>query len=363
MESIILEKEYLLPGERLIIRENNKKVVKDKNSFYTDVLSEKDYSNENLEKITEKFSDIHNFQKSKKGIYIKLYTSKEIKKFDNYREDIREQRKLHISINNNEIKFYDEIFGNEIDYYLNFFSEAYKKIIQNKNQKIAVKNELVHFDCIKFDKKTTAYLFHELIGHLLEKDFYDLENNYIKNIQINFPKFLIIKHESDPYFDSLGVGQLDDLGNAFTDSVLIEDGNIKTIIDYGNYRAASIYDDPVPRMRTLSVYSTQKMQENYYDSILIIQKIWAGVVNPLTGDISVICDKALMELKGEKYYINSKIRISGKLKDLIENLVYLGSENFYKTGKCIKYGQILNVGVNGPESLFLNRNLKICRVK
>lgn len=64
-----------------------------------------------------------------------------------------------------------------------------------------------------------------------------------------------------------------------------------------------------------------------------------------------------------KSLVNGKILITGNLKDLIENLIYMGDTKSYKTGKCIKQGQIVNVGVNGPDSVIYNKNLQIRFIK
>ncbi len=364
MESIIINKEIIFSGSRRIINERLIKLEKRDSTIRSLDISKKEEERlkDSLTKYTDELSKIRNFNRKYNNVYIKMNIGKEFTTFENYRSDIRTMRKMNVSLKSDNIKFSNEFFGEDIGYFLNNFEEIYKQFISKCSKKCAFyESDLKKIPFIKFKQEATAYLFHELVGHLLEEDAYNIEGNYLKNTNINIPEWLIVIHENGKYPDSLNIGELDDNGDIYENRTLIEKGKISGIIGKGNYRASSIFYHPIPRMRTITVKTVKNNPEQNFSDCLIINKILAGLVNPINGIVNILCDDVSVEIDNEVFKVNGKLLICGELKTLLENLVFLASNNNFKTGKCIKQGQIINIGVDGPDSVFLNKGLYLCK--
>jgi hypothetical protein len=113
----------------------------------------------------------------------------------------------------------------EIKASISDYISLYKK---RNNEKIAYTNGLI----IEVSGFVAGYIFHEIIGHLLEEDFYKLPNVWIRyNYRDTIPKWLTITHDSGPCPEILGLGKYDDNGALFIDNILIEEGKVKNTID------------------------------------------------------------------------------------------------------------------------------------
>ncbi len=358
----MLTKKIVLKEKELIINDRYEKVLKQNNLFCSKDLKKEEKKNlmQDFELLEKDIDIIREIQRKNTGIYVKLLISKEIRQFNASTFDIRIFKKMNISVRENQMKFSDEIYGDEIiEYMQNLYDNIQISFSNQKQKKISFNSDMIKkIKYIKFHKETTAYLFHELIGHLLEEDYYNIKDNYIRKTKIYYPKVLTVAHETGPYPMSLGIGKLDDKGDRYRDSVLIKNGEIKSHIGDGNYRSSSIYEVPIPRMRTITVSSSESAKTDMCDCI-IIKKILAGVVNPFDGTVNILCDDVFFNDGECLFRMDSKILISSNLKNIFENFLCLGTKMGYKTGKCIKQGQIINVGVNSPDSIFINQNIKI----
>jgi hypothetical protein len=227
---------------------------------------------------------------------------------------------------------------------------------KRNNEKIAYTNGLI----IEVSGFVAGYIFHEIIGHLLEEDFYKLPNVWIRyNYKETIPRWLAITHDSGPYPEILGLGKYDDNGDLFIDNILIEEGKVKNSIGHGNYRKESIMSPSLPRMRTINIISDKK--DNHKDYInndsIYIHSIKAGMVNPYTGDF---------QLKGMHGYFHrnenlstSVLDITGNVNDLMGSIITAVGDNDFCTGTCIKNNQRIAVGMNSPGILFLCNNIKV----
>lgn len=363
MESLIYHQQIVFPDKNLISYEKLEKIVK-RGKFFYNVYVNQEEMNKVKNENDSIFEKIIKFQEKYIGFYAKLNIKKEFVKFDNGIEDERILRKMEFSIKNENVKYFDEKYGSDINNFIDNLESNYQKIVDKKKNTIYLQfSDISKCGYIKFSNKCTAYLFHELVGHLLEKDYFEMKDNYISKNEVAFPEWLVVSHEDEIINDSLGVGKYDDLGEEFKKQVLISNGKILSCLDRGNYRKSTFYEEAIPRMRTINVFSSKSLEKFYTDNYLIVNKIWAGVVNPITGDVNIICDEVYKNCENIFYRLNGKLHIQGKLKDLIENLRYLDQNLSYKTGKCIKKGQLLNVGVCGPDSVFSTRGLKLCVVE
>jgi len=205
-----------------------------------------------------------------------------------------------------------------------------------------------------------GFLFHEIIGHLLEEDFFKLPNIWIRyNYKETIPKWISITHNSGPYPELLGLGKYDDNGELFIDNILIENGKVKNSIGKGNYRRENFMLPSLPRMRTINVVCSKPCNKISLinNTSIFIHSIKAGMVNPYTGEF---------QLKGMQGYFHKNenfktknIDFSGNVNDLMRNIITTIGDNVFFTGICIKNNQKLNVGMNSPGIIFSCKNIKV----
>ena len=351
--------EFLTQEEEIIIRKNNiiyrptqkissicNKVKKISKSFF--------YENE---KIIYKIKEITN----EKNLFIKIQFSHDEILFDNGNYDERDYILLTSSFKEKEETILKNFFHNAV---FNVLSQPEKYVFFNNHQKLRCVNNLdiEKINYIKFSNKCSAYLFHELIGHLLEKDFYEIPYAYIKKNNLKIPEWLIVKNNTGPLPDAIGVGKYDDFGNPLKDLVLIKNGKINQIIDEGNFIASNFYDVPLPRMRTIEVSSIKKEFEVPVTNLITINKILIGSVNPLTGLINLFCEDIVVCINDAEYQFNGRIKISGELNTIFKNLIGVKNNFLFSNANCIKKKQTIRVGLFGCDCYLKSKGLEICIV-
>lgn len=363
MEALTLSRNILMSKNNYVCIEELSKIVNTNRTFYSQQVSENEQSIllHNIKSLNVEQYNISDFINKHSGMTIKLIQNKEIKKFNNNNIDERLFNKMILSIECNNRKKISEIYSKDILQTLQNIDFFYNNAFNEKPEDVETINlNYSNIPYLKFNTEATGYLFHEIIGHTLEEDNYKYTDNYIKKSKIRIPDWLLVSHDNGPYPDSLNIGKYDDNGNTYDDSVLIQDGRICNYIGKGNYRSATFYDLPIPRMRTITVKNKSFQEEPDIKEFLLIKKISAGLANPITGLVNILCENIFYIKNNKTFYTNKKLFIAGYLKDFLENLIFLDSNNTYKTGKCFKKGQIVHVGLNGPNSIFLNRGLSLC---
>lgn len=275
--------------------------------------------------------------------------------FDNNLEDTRQQEYLEASMQiDNRIKT-KQFFGKNI---IDFFEAIYKNEYIDLFKKETIKqNELKSFtekvNYLLLKGSTTAYIFHELIGHMLEEDIYS-GDSILRHI--SFPENIIVENISEPFSQFLGLGSLDDRGDIIKNEVLIKENEIISEIGKGNYRQEDFFKEPLPRMKTIKVSSN--INENIpFDTndYLEIQDFIYGSVNPQTGDIKLFATEGYLS----GLFPIKNVRIFGKINNIIENLIIINQNFQFKIATCIKKGQKIPVGLFSPDSILYTKNLRV----
>lgn len=264
---------------------------------------------------------------------------------------------------NGDLIFEEKNIENENNVYeliihaLGIVDSKVKTILDKKS----VQNEITgNFDIV-LPSSISGFYIHELIGHMLEDDFY-YHPATVVNENTRCSKLLNV---SDLALINNNLYTYDDLGNCCDDIQLIENGEIINCISEssGNKRRQSFTFPSLTRMRTTYIHPLSKCNAADYISKLcdgiFIEKVSGGNVNPLDGNY-VLTGYGMKITNGKKTNFISKLKIEGniigdlmKIKDVGDDLEHQGIE-------CFKKNQFVRVGVLSPSMLL--ENIKISGV-
>lgn len=279
--------------------------------------------------------------------------------------------RITLSDKNNFILYSDLPFLDNVDIMINNIKKEYflllKKSDINSKNNIALQNKKYN---IILSSKASAFLIHEIFGHMLEGDY--IYNTSSIFSEYRFGDKLISKNISildDPTLLDyhIGVGKYDDDGELIKPVTLIEKGfltgyilnneyskklNIKTQI--GCSRRQSYRHSAIPRMRNTFLCNNQKTNINYnymknnIDTGIFIDSIFSGAINPITGDFFLNCSKGEYIKNGNTIGSTGNITISDNILNVLKNIDVVGNDFQSYIGKCIKAGQIVTVGMGSP---------------
>lgn len=206
-----------------------------------------------------------------------------------------------------------------------------------------------------FRQKAAAFLVHEVIGHLMEKDqFEQFSSIFPDKVNIGhkiFPKEFNIY--DDPY-STLGLrfGQFDDNGQIMKKRHVIKDGRINELIE--TYRSATYYDEPLYRMCNLYLDSNQEGRsyseiiQSFHADAVEIEEIIAGGVDPYTGQYFVCTGLRKIIREGKYIAMLHPCTYSGNIYEFANKVVEVGCDFASFMGMCTKNGQSVYVGSGAP---------------
>jgi predicted Zn-dependent protease len=289
-------------------------------------------------------------------------------------EDYRCDGSVRISLTNtaNMIVYSDIPFFHDTTEMVNTIKKEYflllKEVCTTNVEYVTLQNN--KYDIV-LSSKSSAYLIHEILGHMLEAD-------YIFNSASIFSKYKIgdkiLKQNVSMYDDPtvlsnyhIGVGKYDDEGELIKPVHLIKQGLLNEYILTGEYskkmnlaatigcsRRQSYKHNSIPRMRNTFLCNNEKTNINYeymkknVDTSIFVDSIFSGAINPLTGDFILNCSKGIYVKGGKELGRTGNISISDNIFNAINNIDVIGNDlNFY-IGKCVKSGQVVTVGMGSP---------------
>lgn len=203
--------------------------------------------------------------------------------------------------------------------------------------------------------KASAYVVHEVIGHLMEKDHFErFSNTFPDRIQRGYKLFPETFNIFDDPHSAFGLrfGQYDDVGMSLQRKHVIRDGKINELIE--THRSASYYDEALYRMCNLYL-SPNKSGRCYSDIIrhlntpvVEVEDIIAGGVDPFTGQFFVCT--GIRKLIRDKSNVTTlhPCTYSGNIINFANQVVEVGNDFASFTGICTKNGQSIYVGSGAP---------------
>ena len=293
-----------------------------------------------------------------------LYLHNEMVAIDKSIRDNRSFGFVRIIIKKQKVTIYSEDVP-ILTHNLNNIEEIINNTVSDcckKYDSIGIKKERKKFNKIPhvLSAKAAGFFVHEIIGHLLESDYYRFFK--AKYNELNISHQLTVADSVEEGINLAGVGRYDDNGNRTESIVLIENGKINNIIStdeslsfnnrlYGFARRASFKESVMPRMRNTYIKPYQKMCKqdilNQYKTALYIEEINLGIVNYCSGEF---------QLYGNGFIVNNgmiqnfvdELCVYGNIKKDISMIDYIGNDFKIYGGYCGKMGQSVHVGTGSP---------------
>ncbi|MDR3156915.1 MAG: hypothetical protein LBT69_03265 [Lactobacillales bacterium] len=233
--------------------------------------------------------------------------------------------------------------------------------------------EHVHFDhkSLIFSNQAIGYFIHEILGHMLESDFYTGFKVISDDIKIS--KKLTVTDGVKGLEGIIGLNTYDDMGEEIEEVVLVCDGKIKNILAdkkedsfdhklYGVSRRSDYHFTVMPRMRGTVIQPFDPLcQEEIiakYREAIFIEKVYVGNVDPATGNYQlfgnglVVCNG---ELSSERIL---NLKISGNILEDLDRFEYIGNDVNVTGSFCGKLDQMVRVASGGPTASLVNMNME-----
>lgn len=311
------------------------------------------------------------FRKAKKKVQEKdlnfdtvLYLHNEIVLINKTKRDDRSFGFIRIIIKKKGITLYIE----DVPIYRNNLSKLEKLVgitvleCCKKYNQIGEKKEKKLFANMPhvLSPKAAGYFIHEIIGHLLECDYYGVFKDKYKDLKIS--PLLTVVDSIDEEKNVAGIGKYDDEGNVTKSVILIEKGEIHNLIStdktlsldnklYGFARRSSYKEFILPRMRNTYIIPnpqiTVKDILNQYRQAVYINEVNYGTVDYSSGEFKLYGNGFILENGLLKNYIG-ELRVYGNIFKDISAVDYIGDDFKMYGGYCGKMGQSVYVGYGGP---------------
>lgn len=225
-------------------------------------------------------------------------------------------------------------------------------------------NSIKNINYILCAPQFTSFLFHEIIGHLLEYDYFSSGECFFseKNIgsQIFSKNVNVIDDPLATHSLGIDFGLYDDSGNDLRKTKVINAG--KLINPIKTQRVDSVKHLPIYRMYNLHLRPDSN-GPNYSD---LLQKVDCGIsinnsssgnINPYSGEVHMQCKNCYLIYNGNIVAPIYDFDINCNLKNIISNISSIGSDFEPFISQCIKSGQVVTVGTGGPSIMIYNESI------
>lgn len=241
-----------------------------------------------------------------------------------------------------------------------------RKFIDNKRVKSVTLTDMP----IVFSQLATGYFVHEILGHLLEEDIFKACNYAIEKFNMS-PK-LTIQDKIDEAGQYIGLNKYDDEGHNILPLVLIEKGKLKNIMAvntknsldnalYGFARRETFKHNVQSRMRCTVVKPVDNLNKNKIieklKKAVLLNRVYFGSTNPKDTSYTLKGNGYLIENGEIVNYIGNMILVGELLKDL-NKVEYVGNDVEFNTSDCVKFGQVVRVGMLAPTISISDSSIK-----
>lgn len=234
----------------------------------------------------------------------------------------------------------------------------YIKNIQYKN----LSKSKISFSSIPIilSPQASGYFAHEILGHLLEEDFYGFYKGNYNDLKAS--EKLTIHDSIENYTDIIGLNKYDDLGIPIKPLDLLEKGKLVNILStsidksfdkklYGVSRRENYRQSVIPRMRGTFILPHDNMNQtdilNQYINAIFLNKSYLGGVDPSSGIYTLTGDGFYVK-NGEKKNFIGNLKLTGNIKKDLLSVDYVGNDFKMFGSYCIKLDQTVRVGMGGP---------------
>jgi predicted Zn-dependent protease len=257
----------------------------------------------------------------------------------------------------------------------NLTSEIYKVVKANLNAaklKSTSHSEHVCFDhkSLIFSNQAIGYFTHEILGHMLESDFYNGFQLISNDIKIS--EKLMVTDGVKGFEDIIGLNTYDDMGKEIKEVTLVCDGKIKNILAdkkddsfdhklYGVSRRSDYHFTVMPRMRATVVQPFDHLCKEEiiakYNDAVFMEKAYIGNVDPATGNYSVFGSGFIVKggMLSDKIL---NLKISGNILKDLDRFEYIGEDVNVVGSFCVKFDQTARVASGGPTVSLVDMNME-----
>jgi predicted Zn-dependent protease len=322
----------------------DKKIIKELQNFLTSV--NKDIHRQNL-----KFS------------YQMLLHNEEVE--IDTKQDSRLYGFARVAINDGANNIYIDDITLVNDRQQNLKDEIYKIVKANLNAaklKSTSHSKHVHFDHkpLILSNQAIGYFIHEILGHMLESDFYTGFKVISDDIKIS--NKLTVIDGIKGLENIVGLTTYDDKGKKIEELTLISKGIIRNVLAdkkedsfdqklYGVSRRSDFNFMVMPRMRGTVVqpfdHLCQKEIIAKYRKAIFMEKAYVGNVDPVTGNYQLF-GSGLIVRNGELSERILNLKISGNILKDLDYFEYIGNDVTVAGSFCVKFDQAIRVAIGGP---------------
>ena len=208
--------------------------------------------------------------------------------------------------------------------------------------------------------QAAGYFVHEILGHILEEDFFNLYKKNYNELKANSK--LTIQDSVEDYNNLIGINKIDDVGLETKPILLIKEGKLENILAtdinnsfdnklYGVARRESYRHGVLPRMRGTFILPCDNMCEkdilhNYWDAIFI-NKAYMGSVDPNKG-LYYLNGNGFYVKNGEKRNFIGNLKMQGNISNDLMKIEYIGNDFKMYGSYCQKIGQTVRVAMGSP---------------
>lgn len=301
---------------------------------------------ENIEQHIKK--DIERYAEKNVKFYIEESFSVEKNIFNNTNKDLRnwnyykagfvlENRKIHsVAKPIRVISDYISLV-NEVD-------TLYE--ISQKNRETMVVSELGNDNIIFFEPRAAAYIVHEIFGHCFEHDYYEM---FFCNLFSNTRRLTQTYFEiyEDNKYNGFNIKTYDDEGRKLPDVCsLVAEGLVQGTIDYfkkNDLNGMNQYRMGCTIMKANKIVPQIQLPNEY----IHVHNIISGFVDFSSMNVVLIADLAEINKNDEIVY-SGPITITSGIKQVFENILWIGDDlNIYQN-YCAKGGHIIEVFSGAP---------------
>lgn len=242
------------------------------------------------------------------------------------------------------------------------FNEIMASAMQLKQKKLPENKKTCK--SIILSPQACAYFIHEIIGHLLELDYFDSSNSIFSKAQIGKKLFgQDINVVDDPFLLStkgINFGEFDDDGNPIIRKQVIENG---TLIDaICSKRVDTLRNPPLYRMFNLYLEANPS-GPSLNDMIASVDEgiyaggAAAGNVNGYSGTFCLYLRNCRLIKSGKLAENLSDFALICSIQKVMERIELIGNGLQLFPSQCRKSGQTVTVGTGGVPILIASDGL------
>lgn len=229
-------------------------------------------------------------------------------------------------------------------------------------KKLPSKNQVTDFFNVPhvLSSQAAGYFIHEIIGHMLEADYYCYVKEKFSNIKI--PSNLTVVDSVYGKNAILERPVYDDVGIEKKDLILVKEGKVQNILAihkedsfnnelYGVARRESYKDIALPRMRNTFIRGYDKIGEkeiiSKYSYGVWVSEILNGCVDFNTGNYFLRGNGNIIRNGNIQNFIGN-LQINGNLFSDLSLIEYIGNDMKFYYSFCQKLNQKIRVSCGGP---------------